>query len=240
MDETSIPKKLKYLAIQKIISNHSFFNEINNTNFNLPKSLFQVIIDVGPSLIELPKYNAFSSEFHDTTAKFHKSLLYDKTYSKHFVIWVQNMPTLLMENYLPIVVHFVEIHFTIEFDNTEKSFNLCSKCLKLHLNVHPINDQFKIFQLISHKTYHSFAIQTELEQKIRSKKNWCNSCFQVPLFQIANYRTCESIVGETAHNCPKHFPIDENSFDFIYCLNCYGTGIMTTFSMKRNVTNIFV
>lgn len=144
-----------------------------------------------------------------------------------------------LELYLPLVVHFLEMHYVMETNNVESIFMLCTKCFKLHLTVQSINlnsGQYRIKRKIIHKTYHSFTLQSELKEKIQSKKNWCQSCKQVPLFQIANYTLCEKIVGLTAHNCLAHFPMnDDESDDFIYCLNCYGSGIMTNFNLKHDV-----
>ena len=163
-------------------------------------------------------------------------MLYDQIYSKYLIIWIQSLHINYISRYLPVVVHFLEICFVTEIDNNEKNFLMCSKCLKLHLSVNSINliaTQFRIRKEYKHKAY--IVLQPDLQEKIISKNNWCHCCRQLPLFQVADYNLCESIVRSTAHNCAKHYPIDENSDEFIYCTNCYGSGTMTNFSFKQEV-----
>ena len=181
-------------------------------------------------------YSIIKFWFFSDTERFHKSVLYDHTYSKYLVIWIQSLHADYISRYLPIVVHFLEICFLIQIDNDEKKILMCSKCLKLHLSVNSINlnaSQFRIRREYKHKTY--IVLKPDLQEKIQSKSSWCTSCMQVPLFQIADYNLCESIVGSTAHNCAEHYPIDESSDEFIYCTNCYGSGTMTNFSFKQEV-----
>lgn len=238
MDELPCPKKLKYLAMRKIVSSHYCFNNINNNHLLLPKQLFKELVEIGPSLVEMPE-NVFNDNFFiHNTSNFQTSLCYDHTYSKYFVVWVQTMHADNLAKYLPVVVHFIEIFFVIKINNVESNFLLCTKCFKLHLTTHSIDlnsERCKISKHYHHKTYISLSLQRELQNKIQSKNSWCNSCGQVPLFQVANYALCESIVGLTAHNCIKHYPIDENSDEFIYCLNCYGSGMMINFSLKKDI-----
>lgn len=241
MDKVSSPKKLKILTIEKIVSSHCCLNKLNNNNLCLPKVLFRELVEIGPSLVQMPKYDRRNCKFwFFHTQKFHESLLYDVTYSKYFVVWIQNMHSDVLAQYMPVVVHFLEIHYTIKIDNEESIFLLCSKCFKLYLTIHSIDlksDRYKIKKKINHKTYCSITLQRELKQKIQCKKNWCNSCNQVPLFQVANYALCEQIVGLNAHNCLMHFPIDEDDEDLIYCLNCYGSGTMTNFNLTQDVNS---
>lgn len=239
MDELSRPKKLKYLAMRKIVSSHYSLNEIAINNLSLPKQLFKELVEIGPSLVEMPEYDLFSDNFRfQNTANFQTSLCYDHTYSKYFVVWVQTMSSDNLAKYLPVIVHFVEIFFVIKINNVERNFLLCTKCFKLQLFMHSIDlnsESCRISKQFNHKTYCSITLQRELQEKIQSKKSWCNSCGQVPLFQVANYALCESIVGLTAHNCAKHYPIDEDSDEFIYCLSCYGSGMVINFSFKRDI-----
>ena len=240
MDKMACPKTLKYLVIEKIISAHKCLNKIDNKQLCLPKTLFKELVQVGPSTIEMPKYSLFNDDnfcFEDTD-EFHKSVVYDRTYSKYFVIWMQSLHVDKLSRYLPIIVHFLEIHFVIEFDNVQNTFFLCSKCLKLYLTVHYIDmnvTQFKIKRHYRHQTYLSLVRLSEILDRIKSKNNWCVSCRQVPLFQVANHNLCENIVGLTPHICVEHFPYDENNDEFIYCTNCYGTGTMTKFSFSREI-----
>lgn len=240
MDKVLSPKKLKYLTMQTIISCHNSFNELNNNHLLLPKRLFNEMVECGPSLIDMPKFNMFDYRFrfNENTEKFHKKVFYDHTYSKYFVIWVQSLNSDNLFKYLPIVIHFLEIYYVLEIDNIENIFLLCSKCLKLHLAVHPVNfstSEIKIWREFKHKTYWTFALQSELKEKIQCKNSWCHYCKQVPLFQVANYNLCESIVGSTIHNCPKHFPVDEDDVEFIYCPNCYGSGFSSNFSFRKEI-----
>lgn len=76
-------KKLKHLAMRKIVSNHYCLNEINISLLLLSKDLFKVLVEIGPSLNEMPQYNRFNYKFWSReTEKFCKSLIYDHTYSK--------------------------------------------------------------------------------------------------------------------------------------------------------------
>ena len=130
------------------------------------------------------------------------------------------------------------MHFIVEIDNVQSTFLLCSKCLKIYLTVHYTNineSQIKIKKYFNHTTYLPVLRIRELLCKIRDAYNWCMWCKQVPLFQVADYKLCENIVGTTIHRCPTHYPIDEQSDDFIYCTNCYGTGNLTRFSFSREI-----
>lgn len=241
MDKTiSCPQTLKHLSMKKIISCHFCFNEIDNNILLLPKSLFKELVEIGPGLVEMPRYGRFNYRFicFIETEKFHKSLIYDRTYSKLFVKWLQTLHTIFLKKYLPFVVHFLEIYFVIETDTTESKFPLCTKCFKLYLNVYPTvlnSERSTIKKHFIHKTYTSRISLHELQEKLQSKENWCKFCRQVPLFQVADYDLCESIVGLTAHNCPLHYPIDDDNDDFIYCTNCFGSGFLTNFRFSRHV-----
>lgn len=63
MDELSSPKKLKKLTMQKIVSSHYCLNQINNNNLWLPKILFQELVEIGPSLVQMPKYDRRNCKF---------------------------------------------------------------------------------------------------------------------------------------------------------------------------------
>lgn len=240
MNELLCPKTLKYLTLEKIVSSHFCINELDNSYLNLPKILFRELVEIAPSLVKMPNLDYTNLNFwcHNIEKKLHQRLLNDHTYSKYFVVWLQSMQADVLAEYLPIVTHFLEINYIIEIDNVESIFLLCTKCFKLHLTIHPIDlnsERYRIKKKIIHKTYCSITLQRELKNKIQCKKSWCKSCKQVPLFQIANYALCEKIVGVSAHNCLEHFPIDEDSDDLIYCLNCYGSGIMTNFILNHDV-----
>lgn len=241
MDKTnSCPQTLKHLAMRKIISSHFCLNQIDNNILLLPKSLFKELVEIGPGLVEMPRHGRFNYRFIGfiETEPFHKTLIYDRTYSKPFVIWLQTLHAIFLKKYLPVVVHFLEIYFVVQTDTAESKFRLCTNCFKLYLNVHPTvlnSERYRIKKDYTHKTYVSMISLHELRDKLQSKDNWCNSCRQVPLFQVADYDLCESIVGLTAHNCPKHFPIDDDNDEFIYCVNCYGSGFLTHFRFRRRV-----
>lgn len=243
MDKTiSCPQTLKHLTMKKVISCHFCLNQLNNNILLLPKSLFKELVEIGPSLVEMPRYDRFDNRFicFVEREKFHKTLIYDKTYSKLFVIWVQTLHSIFLKKYLPFVVHFLEIYFVVENDTTESKYHLCTKCFKLYLNVHPLVlnfERYRIKKIFTHKTYTNVSIITlhELRDKLQSKENWCQSCRQVPLFQVADYNLCESIVGVTAHYCPLHFPIDDDNDEFIYCTNCFGSGFLTNFRLRRHI-----
>lgn len=240
MDELSNPKTLKILTMEKIVSCYSCINEMNNNHLFLPKVLFNELVENAPSLVKMPNYDNldFNIWFHDTRKKLHQTLFNDHTYSKYFTVWLQTIPTDDLSIYLPVVVHFLEIYYILEINNVESIFRLCTKCFKLYLNIHVIDlnsERYRIKKAFIHKTYSSYTLQRELQEKIQSKINWCNACKQVPLFQIGNYELCEQIVGLNAHRCLRHYPHEEDNDHFIYCLNCYGSGIMTIFNFKRDI-----
>lgn len=240
MGETSNPKTLKILTMGAIIASHSCFNELNNNNLLLPKRLFNELLEIGPGLIKMPVFRFWDDRFwFGDTEPFHKSLYYDQTYSKFFVVWVQQLISERMEKCMPasLIIHFLEIHFIIQIDNVESNHFLCTKCLKIYLNLNPIiSNNFKIYRFYKHTNYVSFSLQRELQDKIQSPKSWCNMCRQVPLFQVADFNSCWQIVGESIHHCPLHYPVDDDDPEFIYCLNCYGTGFRRFFSFKTEIT----
>lgn len=240
MGETSNPKTLKILAMETIIASHSCFNMLNNNNLRLPQRLFNELVEIGPGLIQMPKYHFLDDRFwfSSETEPFHKSLCYDQTYSKFFVVWVQQLIREKMEKYMPLVIHLLEIKFIIVINNNiERSYSLCTKCLKLHLNLYPITtNMFKVYRHYKHTCYTSLVLQKELREKVRSAKSWCNMCRQVPLFQVADHNVCCQIVGESNHQCPLHYPVDDDDPEFIYCLKCYGSGFRSFFDLKKEIT----
>ena len=88
--------------------------------------------------------------FEDTD-KLHKTLKYNKTCLKHYVVWVQNEKNL--ECYLPVVTYFIKIYFD-RFHGTEHDFLLCFKCFKLHLDSNGTNlDYCTIYKYREHNVY---------------------------------------------------------------------------------------
>lgn len=52
MDELESPKTLKILTLEKIVSSYFCINELNNNHLHLPKTLFQELVEIAPSLSE--------------------------------------------------------------------------------------------------------------------------------------------------------------------------------------------
>lgn len=239
MAETSNPKTLKNLTMEAIIASHNCFNELNNNNLRLPQRLFKELIEIGPGLIQMPKYHFLDDRFWlSDTEPFHKSLHYDQAYSKFFVVWMQQLTREKMEKYMPLVIHLLEIKFIIEINNNiERSYFLCTKCLNLYLNLYPIiTNNFKVYRHYKHTCYTSLVLQRELQKIVQSPNNWCNMCKQVPLFQVADHNLCYQIVGESMHQCPLHYPVDDDDPEFIYCLRCFGSGFRSSFNLKKEIT----
>ena len=237
MTELFSPKTLKHFAMRKIIAAHSCFNELNNASLRLPKRLFSELVDVGPKMIEMPEYDEWNINFwnFEDSDKLHTTLKYNKTYSKYYVVWVQNEKNL--ERYLPVVTHFIRIYFVIFhgiFHGTEHDFLLCFKCFKLHLNSTGINlDYCTVYKHSEHNVY---VLGNAAKNVIQDKKNWCNYCRQTPLFQVADYNMCETLFGSRAHDCPGHAylqTINDLEQPWVYCANCFGSGTRRHFCHRE-------
>ena len=63
MDKLFNPKKLKHIAMKKIVSSHKCFNQINNNHLLQPKPLFKELVEIGPNLTEMPKYSLLIISF---------------------------------------------------------------------------------------------------------------------------------------------------------------------------------
>lgn len=131
--------------------------------------------------VSMPKYDPKRAHFFDTCYQLTDlfSELDARNFTKEFVIWFQNDPT-VCERFRPdSPIRTVFFHFERIQNFSDTRYNFCLRCMKRCWELH----YEKKLVLNRHYYLHDAAFSDQLN-KVRNPRHWCSYCKRVPLFQI--------------------------------------------------------